>query len=192
MKCDQCLNSRLIISENGIHYICTLSSKKSYDCLFDKIDYSEIVAGKGYSESKALECLEAHDVRRTYSLKELEGKHILSGIEQCVGDYINGGYVKFTLDGITYKAVEDPEDGYRSCMNDLEIVTHSCKFPLPDIEVICHYSKGDHGNDDILEFIDVNNRKTFLRIGTENYNDYYPYCVMEYIPANLSCNERMD
>ena len=32
MNCDYCLNSRPVISENGLHYICCLSSKKAVEC----------------------------------------------------------------------------------------------------------------------------------------------------------------
>lgn len=35
-KCENCPNSRPIISENGLHYICTLSSKKSLQCMLRK------------------------------------------------------------------------------------------------------------------------------------------------------------
>ena len=38
MKCDICLNSRPVVSENGIHYICTLSNKKATACLFGEKD----------------------------------------------------------------------------------------------------------------------------------------------------------
>lgn len=34
MKCETCINSRPIISENGIHYICCLSPRKSRNCIF--------------------------------------------------------------------------------------------------------------------------------------------------------------
>ena len=33
-KCEKCLNSRMIISENGYHTICCLSQKKAVDCMF--------------------------------------------------------------------------------------------------------------------------------------------------------------
>jgi len=33
MKCDKCLNSRPVISENGIHNICTLSTRAALKCL---------------------------------------------------------------------------------------------------------------------------------------------------------------
>ena len=33
--CKECLNSRLIITENGYEAICTLSARKANDCLFN-------------------------------------------------------------------------------------------------------------------------------------------------------------
>lgn len=38
-KCDSCLNSRVIISENGYHSSCCLSDKKAIDCLTNKDDH---------------------------------------------------------------------------------------------------------------------------------------------------------
>lgn len=35
MKCSECINSRKIVSENGEHYICCLSSRKSKQCLLN-------------------------------------------------------------------------------------------------------------------------------------------------------------
>lgn len=39
MKCDNCLNARIITSENGKHSICCLSMKKAMECLMDEKDY---------------------------------------------------------------------------------------------------------------------------------------------------------
>ena len=36
--CDTCLNSRPIVSENGIHYTCCLSSRAAIQCLTGKKD----------------------------------------------------------------------------------------------------------------------------------------------------------
>lgn len=36
MKCDNCLNSRTIVSENGFHSICCLSEKKAMKCITNK------------------------------------------------------------------------------------------------------------------------------------------------------------
>lgn len=76
-------------------------------------------------------------------LKELCGIHVLSGIEVGMREVERYGckecanYIKFTLDGITYLAVEDPSDGYRSYMDDLEIVDETCKIKLPNVQVRC-------------------------------------------------------
>ena len=32
-KCAKCINSRSIVSENGVHYNCCLSVKKALECL---------------------------------------------------------------------------------------------------------------------------------------------------------------
>ena len=31
-KCDRCYNSRLVVSENGLHWVCTLKTKQAVDC----------------------------------------------------------------------------------------------------------------------------------------------------------------
>lgn len=46
-KCDSCLNSRIVVSENGLHSICCLSEKKAVDCLTNKED-----SYKGFSPKK--------------------------------------------------------------------------------------------------------------------------------------------
>lgn len=32
-RCDFCLNSRAVFSENDIHFVCCLSKKQALDCL---------------------------------------------------------------------------------------------------------------------------------------------------------------
>jgi hypothetical protein len=39
MKCDYCMNSRPIISENGTHYSCCLTSQQLKKCLTGEKDY---------------------------------------------------------------------------------------------------------------------------------------------------------
>ena len=39
MKCDDCLNARRIISENGLHSICCLSEKNAMECLMGQKDH---------------------------------------------------------------------------------------------------------------------------------------------------------
>ena len=38
-RCDTCLYSRVIISENGYHSVCCLSQKKAVDCITKQKDY---------------------------------------------------------------------------------------------------------------------------------------------------------
>lgn len=131
-------------------------------------------------------------------LKKLKGKHIFTGVElgSIKVQYYEDGpdedanYVKFELDGVTYMAVEDPDDGYRSYMKELFISKESIKYKIPSLLVTCVYeTKNDGYTCDILRFIDVENGETFLRVGTADTNDYYPYCVFEYKPENLHFNQ---
>lgn len=130
------------------------------------------------------------------NLKDLVGYHIFSGIETGTreilkwGRYEDCGYIKFILDGITYMALEDPNDGYRSYMEELKVVNESCKNKLPYISVYCkHRSTTRENNEaDLLEFYDESNDQCFLTIGTEDTDDYYPYCVLRYNPEKLAVN----
>ena len=47
MKCDNCLNARRIISENGLHSICCLSEKVAIDCIMGKKDHRVPPKGHG-------------------------------------------------------------------------------------------------------------------------------------------------
>jgi hypothetical protein len=142
--------------------------------------------------------INGHDDDMKIELENLKGEHTLSGIEVGEREFKNFwghkeecGYIKFTLDGITYIAVEDPDDGYRSYMRDLEIVDEDCEIKLPDIKVCCKMREDDKGwneTNEVLEFIDLINCETILAIGTGNTSDYYPYCVLDYYPERMSCN----
>lgn len=38
MKCDTCLRSRAVISENGWHYVCALAERTAVRCLSEEKD----------------------------------------------------------------------------------------------------------------------------------------------------------
>ena len=42
-KCDRCLNSRPVISENGLHYNCTLPTKQAVLCMAGMNDKSVLL-----------------------------------------------------------------------------------------------------------------------------------------------------
>lgn len=130
-------------------------------------------------------------------LKDLTGRHVLSGIETgnamfetSPGYMEDAQYVKFCLDGVCYMAVEDPEDGYRSCCKELVISDEPCKIALPNVLVVGRMDDSNalYQDDDILVLTDVESGLDVLRIGTANTCDYYPCYVAEWMPENLACN----
>lgn len=139
-------------------------------------------------------------------LKDLEGKHIFTGVELGTTKIINFwnkeqevNYVKFELDGITYMAIEDPDDGYRSYMSDLQTEEVAPLIhKMQPIAVLCkHKTEGYNAfgwkeKDNLLEFIDIENGNVFLTIGTADIDDYYPLCVFDYVPENLSINKQQN
>ena len=123
-------------------------------------------------------------------LTDLCGDHILSGIEtgQSAGkingdwDYKYSKNIKFCLDGVNYMIIEDPEDCYRSYASDLFITEERCKTRLPPIKI--HVVRE---TDSAIYFVDAMTNEIILRVGTVDYGDWYPCCVFEWIPENLSC-----
>ena len=131
-------------------------------------------------------------------LKDLVGKHILQGIELGTEPAdqgfwsVDSNFILFALDGVTYKATENPDDGYRSYLNDLEIVDKKPHIKIPDVEVVGIMREDDDSEkNDVIEFRDVNNGRCVLAIGTGNTYDYYPYCVLSYKSENMSCNDEV-
>ena len=125
------------------------------------------------------------------NLIDFVGKHQFSGVDYAEGKdgEIN---ITFCIDGVTYLAEEDPDDGYRSYMRELQISENPCKNTFSPEEVVCeHLDKSEYWGDD-SDILIIKNPKTgslILKIGTEDVNDYYPSCVMEYHPENMQCNE---
>ena len=126
------------------------------------------------------------------TLHDLIGVHTLTGIEYGHVRHRNDLYEeaancgKFTLDGVTYAAIEDPEDGYRSCMSDLIICEEPAKIQLPQTLVACVHA--DRLDDDTLILYDLVTGKPVLEVGTRNYNDWYPCFCWDCRPENLWCN----
>lgn len=128
-------------------------------------------------------------------LKDLSGKHILSGVDRIsrkgnwVFDSEDG--IMFCLDGKNYQCFEDPDDGYRSYLRDLATTDEQCRYTFPETEVACYWSC-DSGEDDVLTMRETVNGKIVLRIGTWDVHDWYPCCVMDYHPENLPCNKGLE
>ncbi len=63
-KCEICANSRIVVSENGIHPICCLSEKKAIDCIAGVKDhYIGIVGDWKFDEKLHTEQPDLSDVK---------------------------------------------------------------------------------------------------------------------------------
>lgn len=52
-KCDSCRNARPVISENGIHHICTLSGTKALRCMVNGDYYIPIIRPEDIAKDRA-------------------------------------------------------------------------------------------------------------------------------------------
>jgi hypothetical protein len=128
-------------------------------------------------------------------LKDLEGRHFLSGVD-FESQSIHGdcSVVRFRLDGIVYCARENAEDYYRSLMGELEIVKDDMTNVFGPVEVIAEHAPGyvwsdGTGTDDILWIKNAKTNKPILVVGTEEYNNYYPYFVARFSPENIEITQ---
>ena len=125
------------------------------------------------------------------SLYDLEGEHLLSGVEVLSSEGYGYGVV-FTLDGVSYEVLEDPDDGYRSHCGELTVEEQPPKFSFPPQPVLCAMRPNDpmvEQHDDILDFYNPETNQRILSLGTANYDDWYPYFDLEYHPEHLPCNQ---
>lgn len=127
-------------------------------------------------------------------LNELVGMHQLTGVDldnasiKTWGDnFENCQVINFVLDGQTYTATEDPEDGYRSCMREIVASDHEVKNKF-SCEVLGKMREDKYEKNDVLELIDAITGKVVLSVGTGNTDDYYPYWVAEFTPENMASN----
>ena len=124
-------------------------------------------------------------------LKELVGQHKLD----CAArtdvrhpfDADREG-IAFSLDDKVYMVFEDNNDGYRSCAAPV-LVASGYAFEFWDPEYINrpvtvrHVTHGEYsGENDVIEMIDNETGRLWMRVGTANIDDYYPWFVAEWRP----------
>lgn len=104
---------------------------------------------------------------------------------------------RFRLDGKVYAAVEDPSDGYRSCLGELIQLPDDTKMEnvFPPTKVViktAEHRKSDWGDNrheaDVLNFIDWHTGEIVLEVGTDHADDYYPSFVANFNPKYLAHN----
>lgn len=129
-------------------------------------------------------------------LNDLIGLHKLSGVDYSTehikdyGDMQQCNAINFVLDGITYTAVEDANDGYRSAMREIKVSHFKVTNRFKPVKVVGTMRlQIDSDGCDILDLIDVITGKIVLSVGTNHLHDYYPSFVYEWTPENLCLNQ---
>jgi hypothetical protein len=90
----------------------------------------------------------------------------------------------FKLDDVVYEAIEDEEDGYRSCLGCIEINEEARAskifFRMPVARVVVESE--DDGYFKGYKLTDLHDGHQWLRFGTSDYDDWYPCFTFEYSP----------
>ena len=124
-------------------------------------------------------------------LAALVGRWVLSGAEPGYTPkksfYGGEPTLSFILDSKTYTAVEDPADGYRSYLRDV-YEGGECANTFAGEEVDIRLVEGDRYFYGIIATSTATGEE-ILRIGTNDYDDYYPVCILEFHPQNLDVNQ---
>jgi hypothetical protein len=92
----------------------------------------------------------------------------------------------FKLGPRVYRAVENPVDGYRSMLKDIETVEDPeglVFFPsaVDVVKVVTSSQFKAHGVEG-YEVVSTLDGHVWLRVGTGNASDWYPYYVFSYAP----------
>lgn len=118
-------------------------------------------------------------------LNDLVGVHTLTGCDLNANHNYNSdsNSIAFTLDNITYIALEDPHDSYRSSMKDIEITHQPVSNIFEPVQVT-----GSMKDDFTLQLLDNITRLVILEVGTCYDDDYYPYFVATFDPQNMCLN----
>lgn len=126
-------------------------------------------------------------------LEDLIGLHHLSGVDFSSETAYDGvaNVINFVLDGVTYSAIEDPNDGYRSAMQELKVSDFVVTNVFTPVQVMCVKRIGRYRDDyDILDCYDTKNGKLILSVGTDHSDSYYPSFISDFSPENMSINEQ--
>lgn len=84
---------------------------------------------------------------------------------------------EFKLGSIVFNAIEDPDDGYRSYLDSVPMVKSDSTFYTKPIVNVYFTKVGE-------DFIYLKDEKqhTWLSVGTDHSDDYYPSFVFDYTP----------
>lgn len=137
-------------------------------------------------------------VKKELNLESLSGLNILDGVDFVnpkIPEYdrfVDSQLCRFRLNGTTYMAVEDPNDGYRSSMRYLLTSSEPPANIFEPIEVCGVYcDRTGYNHNDIIKFYCLYTGKLVLEVGTDNSDNYYPCFVAAFYPENIKHNDRV-
>ena len=100
----------------------------------------------------------------------------------------------FKVDGVVFKILEDPNDGYRSMLGAIDYTDkHSSIFfpnPIAKVRIVTYDSlEEDTGfsgsKNQGYRLVDIVDGHIWLEFGTHNYDDYYPMFVFRHHPKKI-------
>lgn len=130
-------------------------------------------------------------------LESLIGEHMLDGVDTFIervatygSHFEDASAIRFRIDGVTYTAIENPDDGYRSSLERLFVSADTAmQNVFPPIKVLARKKANEkYQTNDTIELIDVVTGKVVLEVGTDNTDDYYPSFVGAFFPENMATN----
>lgn len=95
-------------------------------------------------------------------------------------DFYGADSNHFKLGRTVWHAIEDESDGYRSYLGSIaESAQDNLLFPDTPFARVRVEAFEDH-NSDGFRLIDVNDGHCWLKVGTDNTDDYYPSFMFDY------------
>ena len=97
----------------------------------------------------------------------------------------------FKVDGVVFKVLEDPNDGYRSMLGAIDYTDkHSSIFfpnPIAKVHIVAYDAlEEDEGFTGLknqgYRLVGVDDGYVWLEFGTHNYDDYYPMFIFRHNP----------
>lgn len=85
--------------------------------------------------------------------------------------------LKFRIGDLTFEAIEDENDGYRSALEEFKLVENIRPTFREKVTITA---------DSAYFYLTNEIGKVVLKVGTDGYEDYYPCFVFNWEPRNLS------
>ena len=128
-------------------------------------------------------------------LSDLLGYHELSGVQYATlpeneyGEYSN--VMDFILDNKVYSAIDDPDDGYRSCLKEIRQDRISAAEISNQFDAVPVVGKYSGNSTDVVELADQYTGRTIMAIGTDHNDGYYPCCILSFYPENITIPRKL-